>query len=75
MVKIIVFVGQVNCFNMIIVWKFMLIICMLCFRFVLFVVSGQYFLEEEVKKYEDDLLVWMMLDSDGSDGEFDDCID
>ena len=37
--------------------------------------SGQHFLEEEVKKYEDDPSGWMTSDSDGSDGEPDDRID
>ncbi|XP_058954860.2 nuclear envelope integral membrane protein 1-like [Pocillopora verrucosa] len=44
-------------------------------RFASFVASGQHFLEEEVKKYEDDPSAWMTSDSDGSDGEPDDRID
>ena len=75
MAKITVSVGQANCLNMTTVWKSTLTTRTSCFRFASFVASGQHFLEEEVKKYEDDPSAWMTSDSDGSDGEPDDCID
>ena len=75
MAKITVSVGRANCLNMTTVWKSTLTTRTSCFRFASFVTSGQHFLEEEVKKYEDDPSAWMTSDSDGSDGEPDDRID